>query len=962
MATGNRKVDIFLKKFLSQQEITINFFDFLENLIKDNLDRNYPVQGVFKPNTVTTNILSSDTVDTFDIITPFEGTDALGNQLILDPLDANNISFENTNAIPYFVGLRFNRLFRDTEINVRTGKIKYKFLENAIGELAEPDVVVDDGDETLTITLDSVCEVGVSHAGRKAIVFLKDAVSQSLAFEEVTVIFAGGANKIETLTALGQQTGSISTTASDYQVFLKGPTVRRNTDLRSDPNIMFAGIITGAGSGNSPSSFDEADVNDLSQSIGSITTLFFAEHDPADGTHTDITPETITTEVLTTGVQLDTRVAAGDEDSPDVPVIHTLFSSGGGSGIQSVKWQIRDSSGQAIAFIDAHGNAYFQNLAAVTSILQQNLTVTGDTTLNGNMNFGNNIAVDIATFNSKIRSFTDLSFMLDADNDDVGSAFRYFLHDFSTEIFRFEEDGDLAIKAALFNIDLDSANTLTGEAFTVTKNNQGSILFAVNENGDTTASRDSTTQSKTAYTLADGTIVNVDASLSEVYDRTLFRELFQPVANSPNDRLININSASITLDDGSIFTLHNGTILSGYTGGTANFNNGTVTGGGANFTAIDFTGQANQFAKYSVNLKSDDTIVVLPAAGFGATQAAAPDPPFEAGALASFVIAVQDNGSAGIGTILNISEANFIRLPSSSGGAVAGNDTEITFNDGGVEGADSGLTWDNTNKRLKVGIVAEAALADFHILSSGITALLRISTGGTGNTGGFDLAVGTSIDIKGLGSNDMLFFTNNIERIRIAAAGTISFKDGSQGTIGNFWRESGVNGEGEWAALPGSSGGISGEWLGSALEIEEFAEKVFRFTPIGGGSLLTVYVKVPQNYISGSQIQLLLGFYSPSNSNRFEMQLTTFLVRKGTDAINSMANQQVVDTGDIINSLANQFREGIFNLTDGSGEINSVAVSPGDLLKLQLARSSPTGSDDTEDIRFVPSATEVNFG
>jgi len=30
MSTGNRKVDIYLKKFLTQQQITENFFDFLE--------------------------------------------------------------------------------------------------------------------------------------------------------------------------------------------------------------------------------------------------------------------------------------------------------------------------------------------------------------------------------------------------------------------------------------------------------------------------------------------------------------------------------------------------------------------------------------------------------------------------------------------------------------------------------------------------------------------------------------------------------------------------------------------------------------------------------------------------------------------------------------------------------------------------------------------------------------------
>ena len=50
MATGNRKVDIYLKKFLTQQQITDNFFDFLEQKIHDVFTKLFPVNGVFEPN------------------------------------------------------------------------------------------------------------------------------------------------------------------------------------------------------------------------------------------------------------------------------------------------------------------------------------------------------------------------------------------------------------------------------------------------------------------------------------------------------------------------------------------------------------------------------------------------------------------------------------------------------------------------------------------------------------------------------------------------------------------------------------------------------------------------------------------------------------------------------------------------------------------------------------------------
>ena len=260
MSSGDKKVDIFLKKFLTQQQITENFFDFLEKKIRDTTFRVFGTACLFTPNPEDVDPITSDTADTLDFTTPLVGTDGPGgNILSLDPIDANNVPFENATGIDYTTGLRFVQIPRETEINVRTGKIKYTFLEESVGERAEPDAVVDDLDETLTITVDSVCEPGVSNAGRRVLVFLKQAVSQAEAFEELTVIFTGGANKIETTSALGQQLGSISTNAADYEVILLGPTIKRNTDLLLDPNVLYLGKVTGD-NGTTPSVFDFAGV------------------------------------------------------------------------------------------------------------------------------------------------------------------------------------------------------------------------------------------------------------------------------------------------------------------------------------------------------------------------------------------------------------------------------------------------------------------------------------------------------------------------------------------------------------------------------------------------------------------------------------------------------------------------------------------------------------------------------
>lgn len=263
MSTGDKRTNIYLKKFLSQQQITENFFEYLLKISRETAYRVFGQQALFEPDPSTTPPLSADTADSFDIYTPLVGQDGPGGHTLnLDPLYANNVPFENENGVNYFVGIRHIELPEETEINVRTGKIKYGLFTEGVGELAPPDSVVDDGDETLTIIVDSVTEAGVSNAGRKIRVWLdSEAKSQVQAFETLTVQWDGSNNYIETATALGQTLGSISTDVSKYRVALLGPSVKRNTDLRNDPTVVFIGQVEGAGSGNTPANFDFTGVN-----------------------------------------------------------------------------------------------------------------------------------------------------------------------------------------------------------------------------------------------------------------------------------------------------------------------------------------------------------------------------------------------------------------------------------------------------------------------------------------------------------------------------------------------------------------------------------------------------------------------------------------------------------------------------------------------------------------------------
>lgn len=161
----------------------------------------------------------------------------------------------------------------------------------------------------------------------------------------------------------------------------------------------------------------------------------------------------------------------------------------------------------------------------------------------------------------------------------------------------------------------------------------------------------------------------------------------------------------------------------------------------------------------------------------------------------------------------------------------------------------------------------------------------------------------------------------------------------------------------------GGGGGGSAVWradTNAPVESYANAELIYQFQQSLGQSL-TLFIKIPQTYLAGRQIKAYLGAYSVSAANDWKMQIVTTLIRKNTDAIDSVTNQNTSNSGDLTNTVSNMYRELTINLTDGSGQVNSVAVSAGDILKLVLTRIAPVGTEDTADINFLPNATEIKF-
>lgn len=196
MSTGQEKVNIFLKKFLTQQHITTNFLDYLHNLILEDHVALVGVNGVYSYPITGLSTLP----DSITVLTPGETTpgdlngplakmdDGLGHTMGLTTLQRTNIAVPNELGVKYNVGTKFCWLPSSTEINVRTGLIMWSLNAEAVGELNKPNAV-SYHNNIFTLQVDNICS-DMHQYGRKAKVYLETPVSQSSGdlSEEVIVV------------------------------------------------------------------------------------------------------------------------------------------------------------------------------------------------------------------------------------------------------------------------------------------------------------------------------------------------------------------------------------------------------------------------------------------------------------------------------------------------------------------------------------------------------------------------------------------------------------------------------------------------------------------------------------------------------------------------------------------------------------------------------------------------------
>lgn len=178
-------------------------------------------------------------------------------------------------------------------------------------------------------------------------------------------------------------------------------------------------------------------------------------------------------------------------------------------------------------------------------------------------------------------------------------------------------------------------------------------------------------------------------------------------------------------------------------------------------------------------------------------------------------------------------------------------------------------------------------------------------------------------------------------------------------TTGNIYRKLDAGSSTNWVLL-GGNGASQVQWdelANAPIPTVENNVLVFKFENALAQELYTTLV-VPDWYQTGRQIKLNVLAYSAGTSGNILLRTQSTLIRSETDDVASTTNQRTATNSAINMSSSNdsELQKISFDLTDSSGAVNSVAVSPQDLLIVRLYRDTDT---DTSDISLVAKSGRV---
>lgn len=142
----------------------------------------------------------------------------------------------------------------------------------------------------------------------------------------------------------------------------------------------------------------------------------------------------------------------------------------------------------------------------------------------------------------------------------------------------------------------------------------------------------------------------------------------------------------------------------------------------------------------------------------------------------------------------------------------------------------------------------------------------------------------------------------------------------------------------------------------------EYDNQVY-YANTGAGVVLTTHISVPRSYVPGSgPVSMKMLAYPPYTSGGYsQLKATSTLFKAGVDALGSPINQ--------LNGPSNEAEDiGLtpktftMEIIDSNGEINGVAVSPGDLIRIDVEKISCTiNSEGFTQVSMIQNSTEISW-
>ena len=160
----------------------------------------------------------------------------------------------------------------------------------------------------------------------------------------------------------------------------------------------------------------------------------------------------------------------------------------------------------------------------------------------------------------------------------------------------------------------------------------------------------------------------------------------------------------------------------------------------------------------------------------------------------------------------------------------------------------------------------------------------------------------------------------------------------------------------------GGGGFVWNEPYGVSPVRDELAgERIYSYQQ-GITQKLIGWVKVPSTYNAGNQVTMKIKVSVPSaGTDNIRMESLTYLVKDGEDAASTTNSHVSANADTALSGTSNAVNEILLELSDSSGLVNGVAVAADDLLRVELYREAPSGTEDVSDVYFIPSVTEVSF-